>query len=330
MQADNPTERLEHPWVRTGGDGMRFGLAYGPRTDWLQCRDFVQMIEALGFDSFWVMDHPTSGMDAWSLLSALASTTRSIRLGPLVSCVCYRSPITLARLAADVDRLSMGRLVLGLGIGNHQVEFARMGIPFLSARQRQQALEETVQILCGLWSEQSCSFTGEYFQVQEAQMRCGPVQQPYVPLLIAGGGEQRTLRQVARSADISHFGAGHWAGGAASLEDIKRKYVVLKQHCLDYGRDYQTILRSYGSAITVVAETQQAVEKKLNAIPERVRSSYTPGIVAGTPDEMCVLYQGLAEAGVEYFMAGIFGDDRETVQLLARHILPVFAASRTA
>jgi alkanesulfonate monooxygenase SsuD/methylene tetrahydromethanopterin reductase-like flavin-dependent oxidoreductase (luciferase family) len=140
---------MTHPWVAQASETIRFGLAYGPRSDWRECRDLVQEAEDLGFDSYWTMDHPTSGMDCWTLLSTLAITTSTIRLGVAVSCVFYRPPMLLARLAADVDRLSRGRLILGLGIGNHEKEFTKLGIPFLPVRQRQQALEETLQIVEG-------------------------------------------------------------------------------------------------------------------------------------------------------------------------------------
>ena len=150
-----------HPWVAAGDGGVRFGVAYGPRTDWPEVRDFVQLVEALGFDSYWVMDHPVSGFDAWSSLAALAAATTRLRLGPLVSCVYYRSPAMLARLAADVDRVSGGRLVLGLGGGNHAREFAQLGFSFPSVRERLQAVDETIRIVRGLWGEAPFTFVGE-------------------------------------------------------------------------------------------------------------------------------------------------------------------------
>src|SRR5215213_9105718 len=84
--------RAIHPWVSAGAGQVRFGIAYGPRTDWPACRDFAQEVEALAFDSYWVMDHPVSGFDCWSSLAALAAATTRLRLGPLVSCVYYRTP----------------------------------------------------------------------------------------------------------------------------------------------------------------------------------------------------------------------------------------------
>src|SRR5215218_5609999 len=128
----------------------RFGIAYGPRTDWAETAGFVREVESLGFDSYWTMDHPVSGFDAWSTLAVLAAVTTRLRLGPLVSCVFYRSPAQLARLAADVDRISRGRLVLGLGGGNHEREFAKLELPFPATAERLAAVEEAVRVVRGL------------------------------------------------------------------------------------------------------------------------------------------------------------------------------------
>ncbi|MBV9441984.1 MAG: LLM class flavin-dependent oxidoreductase [Acidobacteriaceae bacterium] len=288
--------REMHPWVAKGSEAIRFGIAYGPRAEWVECRDLVQEAEALGFDSYWTMDHPTSGMDCWTLLSALAVSTSSIRLGVAVNCIFYRPPTLLARLAADVDRLSGGRLILGLGIGNHEKEFAKLGIPF--------------------------TFSGKHFQVSEATLRPGPVQQPHVPVLLAGGGERVTLRQVARFADVANFGPDQRAGGAFTPADIMRKYTVLRQHCATLERDYDSILRSYSAAPVLLAETHARLRAKLEAIPAHIRQGYATSTVAGTPDEICSYYQALVKAGVRYFIVGLFGHDLETMRLLARRVVP--------
>ena len=306
---------------------IRFGIAYGPRSDWLECRDLVQEAEALGFDSYWTMDHPTSGMDCWTLLSALAVTTSSIRLGVAVTCIFYRPPALLARLAVDVDRLSEGRLILGLGIGNHEKEFAKLGLPFLPVRERQEALTETLQIIEGLWGSVPFTYSGKHFQVREATVRPGPTQQPHVPVLLAGGGERVTLRQVAQFADVANFGADTRAGGAFTPADIVRKYGVLRQHCATLGRTYDSILRSYSAAPVLVAETQARLRAKLEAIPAHIRQGYATSTLAGTPDEISSYYQTLVKAGVRYFIVGLFGHDLETVRLLARWVVPQLTTS---
>src|SRR5262249_1242910 len=157
--------------------------------------------------------------ECWTTLAMLAATTRKLRLIAFVSCVCYRSPVLLARIAADVDRASNGRLVLGLGIGDDPSEFAQLGIPFPSVRERQRMLEETLQIVKGLWQEEQFTYEGKYFRLQRAIGRPLPVQQPRIPILIGGGGERVTLRQVAQYADMSNFGPHIWTGSVFGLED---------------------------------------------------------------------------------------------------------------
>ena len=312
-----------HPWVAAGDSAVRFGIAYGPRTVWPEVRAFVQLVEALDFDSYWTMDHPVSGFDAWSSLTALAAVTTRIRLGPLVSCVFYRSPAMLARLAADVDRVSGGRLVLGLGGGNHEREFAKLGLPFPSTTERLAAVAETARILRGLWSEEPFTFESEHFRVNAANVRPGPMQEPSVPILIAGGGEKVTLRQVAEFADASNFSPHAMAGSAYGASDVRRKLAALDGHCAVLGRPAASVLRTQVAVPVVLAETPAALEAKVAAIPEVVRRGYASSTVACLPEDAVAYYQELAEAGLNYFIAGVYGNDTETVRLLAERVVPV-------
>jgi alkanesulfonate monooxygenase SsuD/methylene tetrahydromethanopterin reductase-like flavin-dependent oxidoreductase (luciferase family) len=322
--------RPAHPWVAAGAGRVRFGIAYGPRIDWAACRDFVQEVEELGYDSYWAMDHPTSGFDCWSSLAALAAVTTRLRLGPLVSCVYYRSPAQLARLAADVDQISGGRLVLGLGMGNHAREFARLGIPFPDAPARLRAVEETVLAVLGLWGETPLFTRADAPNgVVETTLRPGPAQRPHVPLLIAGGGERVTLRQVARYADAANFSPHSKAGSAFTTGDVDRKLAALRRHCDDLGRDYDAIARTQVMVPVVLAETRAALGAKLDAIPPHIRAGYESSMVAGTPDELIAHYRALTAVGLTYFMAGIYGDDRETVRLLAREVAPALTPTGT-
>jgi alkanesulfonate monooxygenase SsuD/methylene tetrahydromethanopterin reductase-like flavin-dependent oxidoreductase (luciferase family) len=205
----------------------------------------------------------------------------------------------LARLAADVDRLSGGRLILGIGIGDEPEEFEQMGIALPGVRERQAALQETVEIVTGLWTGRPFTYVGEYFRVTNAILPVGTVQQPHVPLMIAGGGERVTLRQVAQYADMSNFGAGPMTGEANTLDDVRRKLEVLRRHCDAIGRSYDEILRSHIS------------------FP----------VVTGTGDEAIDYYLGLAEAGIQYFIVAIRPDDPETFRLLAERVMPTVQLS---
>src|SRR5258708_956397 len=162
LLSHDPTrpDRPVHPWVAAAAAGPRFGGGLGPQT-LPDCIEFVQHAEELGFDSYWANDHPTRTGDPWTVLTALAATTKRIRLGSLVSCVYYRNPVVLARQAADVDRLSRGRLVLGLGIGDDAREFEQLGLPFPPSVERHEALEESIEIVTRLWGGQPVDYRGK-------------------------------------------------------------------------------------------------------------------------------------------------------------------------
>jgi alkanesulfonate monooxygenase SsuD/methylene tetrahydromethanopterin reductase-like flavin-dependent oxidoreductase (luciferase family) len=161
----------------------------------------------------------------------LAGATKRIRLGTLVACVPYRNPLVLARMAADVDALSSGRLVVGLGMGDNEDEFKQMGIELRSIRQRQEMLDETVGILRWLWGDSATAPVGRYCNVSAAPLKPGLVQRPRIPILIAGGGERVTLRQVAQHADASNFGEHHWAGGVRGGERVSGRFTALQGWC---------------------------------------------------------------------------------------------------
>jgi alkanesulfonate monooxygenase SsuD/methylene tetrahydromethanopterin reductase-like flavin-dependent oxidoreductase (luciferase family) len=135
-----------HPWVSNGIQQIRFGIGAAAQS-WPEMHDLAQMAEGLGFDSFWRVDHPMLGHDGWTTLAALAAVTWTIRLGTHVSCVAYRNPVLLARMAADIDAISNGRLVLGLGSGDMPREFQQLGLAYPPIQQRQAALEEAIRII---------------------------------------------------------------------------------------------------------------------------------------------------------------------------------------
>jgi alkanesulfonate monooxygenase SsuD/methylene tetrahydromethanopterin reductase-like flavin-dependent oxidoreductase (luciferase family) len=322
--------RPPHPWVSAGAQGIRFGVAANFAKDWQSHLRFATEAERLGYDSYCLFDHPNRLMDGWTVMSALAASTRHIRLVSMVSCVYYRSVFMLARQAADVDRISEGRLVLGVGIGDDVPEFSQMGLPFDGVRQRQQAMEETVQVVRALWRGETVSYHGSYARVTDARLVPGPVQEPYIPVLIGGGGERTTLRQVAELADMSNFAPHEWAGSAFDVSDVARKYGLLRDFCAAAGRPYDSILRSHYTPLLVLAEDEESLARKREVarIPDRDLSVRR---VFATPQEAARHYQVLADAGAQYFIAGIDCTDDETMRLLADAVWPaVRAGARTA
>ncbi|GCE50888.1 alkanesulfonate monooxygenase SsuD/methylene tetrahydromethanopterin reductase-like flavin-dependent oxidoreductase (luciferase family) [Thermosporothrix hazakensis] len=316
-------QNVPHPWVAQMSEHPRFGvLLNDPGADWSQYRDFAQAVEALGYDAFWLSDHPGLGfMDCWTTLGALSQATKTIRLGVAVSCVLFRPPWMLARLSADIDRLSNGRLILGVGIGDMEEEIRNFGLPLPGVRERQEWLEETVYLVRRLWTGEPVTFQGKTGHLENAIIQPGPIQRPSIPLLIGGGGEQTTLRQVAYYADMSNFMAHALVGKAFTLEDVKRKLNALRKHCESVGRDYRTILRSYISLL-LLAESPERVKAKREADPLGYRDFMRSATMAGTPEEIIPSFQALVNCGIQYFIVMLYLNDYETLQVLAEKVIP--------
>lgn len=197
-----------------------------------------------------------------------------------------------------------------------------MDVAYPPAAKRQQALAETVEVIRGVWAEAPFSMHGKYVRLSDANVRPGPVQRPYVPVLIAGGGERGTLRQVAQYADMCNFGANQITGGATRNEDVRRKLDALRHHCEELQRPFDTVLRSHITLALVMAERDSALEAKLDRLGEETR----PGLFAGTAARTVEYYRGLVGAGMRYFIVTVRIHDLETLQMLGTHVLPEFAA----
>jgi probable F420-dependent oxidoreductase len=315
---EGKTERTTHPWVAEAANGVRFGVDLGPAPNGQASVEWAQMVEELGFDSFWLRDHPARAPeDPFTYLAAIAVSTRRVRLGTMGACALYRHPVLLARVAADVDRLSGGRLVLGLGAGWDAKEFAQMGLPFPPPGERLDALEETVKIVRGVWGDEPFTFEGRHFRVEGVRVDPGPAQRPRVPLLLAGAGERRTLRMVARYADASNV-EGKADVGAPTPEALAAKYAVLRRHCGELGRPYESVLRTYFSVPVVLAETAAALAAKLDAMPAWFQTH--PSRVVGSPREAVGSFRAFVDAGAQYFVC--FVADAESARLLAERVMP--------
>src|SRR5437867_7267072 len=205
----------------------------------------AQEADALGYHSIWLYDHfhtvPTPmqevTFECWTSIAALARDTRRVRLGQMVTCNSYRNPALLAKMASTVDVLSHGRLELGIGAGWYEHEYRAYGYPYPSTRERLQRLREAIQIILAMWTQDEAIVEGKYYQVKGAINQPKGVQKPHIPLLIGGGGEKVTLRMVAQYGDACNIGHLDKAG-------LEHKFAVLKNHCENIGRDYNSIKRT--------------------------------------------------------------------------------------
>lgn len=330
MTVDDSARVGTHPWVSEGQGRLRFGVMGGPGDDWTALRDFVQTVEALGFDSYVRPDHPTLMMDPWTALAAIAASTRRLRLGTQVNCVYYRNPLLLARVVADVDRISGGRAVLGLGSGDMAAEFQAMGRDYPPVKERQATLEESLQIVPRLLRGETVSFEGRYLRVAEATLALPAVQQPHVPILVAGGGERTTLRYVAQYADASNLVAAPWGGGAYTPADAAGKYAILRRHCAELGRPFESVLRSMEFVPVILAETEAGLERKRAMFPPQRLAFFGQAVVIGTPQQAIERLRPFVAVGCQYFTLAVIGNDLETLHLLAEHVIPEVSAATPA
>ena len=322
-----------HPWVAEADDGLRWGIQLVLGDEGLpRLLDAGSQVEALGFDGCYIFDHPSIQADPWICIAALAGVTERVRLGSIVNCVGYRHPAYLARLAADVDTISRGRLLLGLGIGWLKPEFEALGVNFDPPAERFAALEEALEIIPGVWGPEKFAYVGRYYQIGPVRMTPPPVQQPRPPLLIGGSGEKKTLRLVAKYADACNVNdVGNTDNGLERLggpELIGHKFDVLRGYCDDIGRPYDEILRTHFTLRLVIGPDDRAVAAKMAAIDSRPsgspgsRRAQPSAFMTGTPERMVAYYQSLADVGAQYFIMQVDSSDTETLELLATDVVP--------
>jgi F420-dependent oxidoreductase-like protein len=316
------------------GDGgkleLRFGLQHpnftfdgeGPQLV-EKLRKLVVSAENGGFDSFWVMDHfhqilnvgqPQEPMlEGWTTQSVVAGFTDKIKLGTLVTGIVYRHPSVLAKVGATLDNLSKGRLYMGIGAAWNVDEATAYGIPFPPVKERMQRLEEAVQIIKKMWVEETTTFTGRFYQIRNAYCNPKPIQKPHPPIMIGGGGERRTLKIAAKYGDACNvFG---------SVETVKRKLEILREHCRSVGRDYESIVKSRLGRI-VIDKDRTNVEMAIRNMPEDRRREYT---IYGTPEEVRRQVEDLRDAGVEYLIVNLEPDkELEALDLFVSEVVKSF------
>jgi alkanesulfonate monooxygenase SsuD/methylene tetrahydromethanopterin reductase-like flavin-dependent oxidoreductase (luciferase family) len=242
-----------------------------------------------------------------------------------VLCAGYRPPVLTARLAADLDNLSGGRVILGLGHGWNATEFAQLGLPFPPVPERQAALAESIEIMRGVWGPEPFTYHGRYHRTEGERVAPPPLQQPSPPLILAGSGERTALRLVARYADACNFGPGHATGLVRTPDDVRRKNAVLDRYCQDVGRDPGDVLRSHFTSWLMLAPTDTAARAKLDHYyPAGINEEQQFSRVVGTPARAAAYYQSLVDAGMEYFVVQTLdAADTETIELLAREVTPL-------
>ncbi len=317
--------------------GWRLDLVgIAPEHHWSAMSGVATAIEDAGFESLWVYDHfhtvPVATQEvtyeAWTLMSALSTVTSTIRLGQMCTANGYRNPAYLAKVAASIDVISGGRLEMGIGAGWYEHEYLGYGYPFRKPSVRIGELGEAVEIMRAMWSEDEVHYDGKHYRLQGAICSPKPLQVPHIPLWVAGGGEQLTLRVAAEHASYTNF--------ANSPEEFAHKSEILRGHCDEVGRDFGEIVRTT-NLNTVCAATETEVEERLDWIEAhyarfvpaeraaRIRSDFAE--MAGTPEQLAEKLKPWEAVGMTYAIH-YFADaahDRTGFELFAREVIPALA-----
>lgn len=328
---------------------MRFGLfvpqgwrldlvGIEPALQWETMLQVARLAEAGPFESIWVYDHfhtvpvPTDQAthEAWTLMAALAAATSRVRLGQMCTCVGYRHPMYLAKVAATVDLISAGRAEMGIGAGWYEHEWNAYGYGFPPAGERLAMLAEGVEIMRQAWADGVATFAGEHYQVDGAICRPQPLQAGGPPLWIAGGGERKTLRIAARHAAYTNFDG--------TPDVFRHKSAVLAEHCRDLGRDFDEIVRSANYNVVIGADAAE-VDQRLadfrarleplvpaDRLEDQLRMMRT-GPLVGTPEQIVERLTELRAAGmtyaITYFTEAAY--DRSGIDLFTQQVVPALA-----
>jgi F420-dependent oxidoreductase-like protein len=301
---------------------------------WEQWLALSESCERLGFEGLFTSDHYFSvigaagrgSSDAWTVLSALAARTERLRLGTLVSPVTFRLPTVLAKVATTVDHISGGRVEIGMGAGWWEEEHMTHGIPFPATNERMQMLEEQLEIVHGLLSDEVFSFHGEHYTLQDCRFVPKGVQRPHPPIIVGGKGGSRISRLVATWADEFNTYGG-------TPKEVGDRFARVREAVDASGRDQDAVTTSLMTWV-YVGEDDRSFRERV----ERVRQLAAEAgpsddyltddelnneSIAGTPDRAAERLSEYAAAGVQrVFLNHSLYDDLDTLELLARDVFP--------
>ena len=248
-----------------------------PEQQWDTIIEASARIEKLNYASVWVYDHfhtvpsPTQDptYECWSLMAALSQVTENVRIGQMCTCNSYRNPAYLTKVASTIDSMSGGRLEFAIGAGWYDQEYKAYGYDYPSAGVRLKMLEEALQIYIAMTTQDKASFEGDYYKIKDAINQPKPLQKPYPPLWVCGGGEKVTLKLLAKYGDY-----GNWD---VDVEGFVHKSKILKTHCEEQNRNYSDIKKTLHTNV-IIGNNEKDLDAKINKIVD----------VTGIPKEMYI------------------------------------------
>lgn len=283
--------------------------------------------EAAGFDSFWAGDHLMSDkaspggawLELYSTLTALATRTSTIRLGALVGAVLFRNPAFLAKTVTTLDIISNGRALFGIGSGSHEGEHVAYGYGFPPTGERLDILEETVQLVTAMFRDEVTTFEGTWVHAHEAWNVPPPISLGGPPVLIGGMGRRRTLRLVARYADLANF--------TGSDQRVPELNAVLDEHCAEVGRDPALVARTMFKPV-ILAGSRSEAEQRMT--PWQRANQDQLGFIVGSPDEVVEQVGTLLGMGIDGLIVQLPADHNtvERISEIGELLAPQLGAGR--
>lgn len=271
------------------------------------------------FDSVWVADHvvpwaswqpvATPAIECWTALTWLAAHYPELTWGSIVLCQSYRNPALLAKMVAQLCAFLPGRFVFGIGAGWKDDEYHAYNWPFPSAAVRIRQLDETVEICRRLWTADDVTYAGRHYAVTNAYLQ--PKPDPLPPIMIGGGGEQLTLKVVARHADW-------WNLPGGSRENYARKLTILDGYCAEIGRDATEIVRTWSCEVVAVAASEAEARQLAEASP-----FYRGTGLIGTPAQVIDQIEAWKAIGVHHFQLRFADHPRlDGIERFIQDVLP--------
>jgi F420-dependent oxidoreductase-like protein len=308
---------------------VRFGIQTSQQdVTYEQIRDIWQAAEDLGFDSAWNFDHfmPILGADidgacleGWTMLAALAADTSRIRIGTLVTGNTYRNPALLAKMATTVDHISKGRVYLGIGAAWFGEEHDAYGFPFYTDRERAERLDEALQVITKLWTEDHPSFAGKFYTLKNAPFAPKPVQQPHPPILIGGQGKQWIMPLVGRYAQVWN------APLRLTPDDIRERVTIIKDECRRIGREPCDVEVSAFLVLYKISDIPLAGPVLRLGARMLTEKEIARNVLAGSATEIAEKIRTFVDAGVTHVIVNIQPPyDRELLRRFAEEVMPTF------
>jgi probable F420-dependent oxidoreductase len=307
---------------------MQFGIVLhvtATYANWDTLLSIAKEAEHLGYDSIWVSDHFISpsgrpyGLEAWTILSALASSTKKIRLGTYVLCNQFRHPSLLAKMASTLDNISKGRLELGIGAGWLKDEHVAFGFGWDKHLVRVERLRESIEIIKRLWTENSVSYNGKHFKLKNATLEPKPFQKPH-PFIWIGGNSSDIRRVVAEVGD-------GWIPVLPTPPQLANGVLQIKERMTHVGRDPKKLQVAYGgSGCALIAESEQLIKKLAEPL---IRSMGKPkeesACLIGTPEQCIQKIERYQKAGAQKIVAGFYDfPSLKSLKLFAKWVIPYF------